>query len=249
MTNYVQARISNPSRYFETPDHVLSDVQLGHADKVKILKSMAVDADQKLEATSEGMTEPKPSCNAKELQSALVHLENVKDVEGVKGVEGVEIRDAQTTLFHRIVVVTTVDQHLNCEIAGVAFDMAENMGGKVCLLNIVPSAFVGAGLAAAGPMVAGVPFVATDDAQIIEDRRDQLADLRTACGSSVETEIVVRSGQIEEVIVAHADECDADLIIVGSPNRFWLEALLDTSVARRVTRSAPCPVLVVPEPA
>jgi nucleotide-binding universal stress UspA family protein len=243
MTNYAQERISNPSRYFETPDHVLSDVQLSHADKVKVLQSMAVDADQKLEATSEGMTEPNPSYNAKALQSALLHLENVKDIEGV------EITNVQTTRFQRIVVVTTVDQHLNCEIAGVAFDMAENMGGKVCLLNVVPSAFEGVGLAAAGPMVGAVTLVATDDAQIIEDRRGQLAELRTACGSSVETEIVVRSGQIEEVIVAYADEFDANLIIVGSPNRSWLEALLDTSVVRRVTRSAPCPVLVVPEPA
>jgi nucleotide-binding universal stress UspA family protein len=94
-----------------------------------------------------------------------------------------------------------------------------------------------------------VPLVATDDAHIIEDRRDQLEELKTACGSNVETEIEVRSGQIEEVIVAYAGECDADLIIVGSPNRSWLEALLDTSIARRVTRLAPCPVLVVPEPA
>ncbi len=243
MTNYAQARISNPSRYFETPDHVLSDVKLGHADKVKILKSMAVDADQKLEATSEGMAVSNPSYNAKELQSALVHLENVKDVEGV------ETTNVQTARFQRIMVVTTVDQQLNCEIAGVAFDMAENMGGKVCLLNVVPSAFEGAGLAAAGPMVTAVPLVATEDAQIIEDRRDQLEELKTVCGSSVETEIEVRSGQIEEVILAHADECDADLIIVGSPNRSWLEALLDPSVDRQLTKSALCPVLVVPEPA
>ncbi len=97
--------------------------------------------------------------------------------------------------------------------------------------------------------MAAVPLVVTDDAQIIEDRRDQLEELKTECGSSVETEIEVRSGQIEESIVAYADECEADLIIVGSPNRSWLEALLDTSVARHVTRSALCPVLVVPEPA
>lgn len=84
---------------------------------------------------------------------------------------------------------------------------------------------------------------------IIEDRRDQLEALKTACGSSVETEIEVHSGQIEEVIVAYANECDADLIIVGSPKRSWFEALLDTPVARQVTRSALCPVLVVPEPA
>lgn len=243
MTNYAQARISNPSRYFETPDHVLSDVKLGHADKVKILKSMAVDADQRLEATSEGMAGSNPSNNAKKLQSALVHLENVKDVEGV------EITDVQTARFQKIMVVTTVDQNLNCEIAGVAFDMAEGADGKVFLLNVVPSAFETAGLTAAGPMVTAVPLVAADDTQIIEDRRDQLAELNAACGSSVETEIEVRSGQIEEVIVAYSDECGADLIVVGSPNRSWLEALLDTSVARKVTRSALCPVLVVPEPA
>jgi len=233
MTNYAQARISNPSHYFDTPDHVLSDVQLEHADKVKILKSMVLDADQKLEATSD----------ANELQSALVHLENVRVVEGVDTV------NVRTARFQRIMVVTTVDQSLNCEIAGVAYDIAENMGGKVCLLNVVPSAFEGAGLAAAGPMVTAIPFVATDDAQIIEDRRDQLEELKTTCGSSVETEIEVRSGQIEEVIVEYADDSEADLIIVGSPSRSWLEALLDTSVARKVTRSALCPVLVVPEPA
>jgi nucleotide-binding universal stress UspA family protein len=240
MTNYAHTRISNPSRYFETPDRILSDVKLGHSDKVKILKSMAADADQKLEATSEGMAGSNPSNNAKELQSALVHLENVKDVEGV---------EVKAVRFQCIVFVTTVDQHLDCEIAGVAFDMAENAGGKVCLLSVVPTAFEGAGLAAAGPMVTAVPFVVTDNTQIIEDRRDQLEELKTACGSGVETEIEVRSGQIEEVIVAYADECYADLIIVGAPNRSWLEALLNTSVARKVTRSALCPVLVVPEPA
>ena len=243
MTNYAHARISNPSRYFETPDHVLSDFKLSHSDKVKILKSMAVDADQKLEATSEGMAESNPSYNAKELQSALVHLENVKDVESV------EVTNVQTARFQHIVVVTAVDQHLNCEIAGVAFDMVENAGGKVFLLSVVPTVFEGAGLAAAGPMVTAVPLAATENTQIIEDRRDQLSELKTACGSNAETEIEVRSGHIEEVIVAYADECDADLIIVGSPNRSWLEALFDTSVAHQVTRSALCPVLVVPKPA
>lgn len=243
MTNYVQARITNPSHYYETPDHVLSDVELGHADKVKILGSMAVDADQKLVATSEGMAGSNPSYTAKELQTALVHLENVKDVEGV------EITDAQTARFQHIMVVTTVDQHLNCEIAGVAFDMAEKIGGKVCLLNVVPSAFEGAGLAAAWPMMAAVPLVVADDAQIIEDCREQLVKLEATRGSSVETEIEVRSGLIEDVIAAYANECEADLIIVGAPSRSWLEALLHTSVDRRVTKSASCPVLIVPEPA
>ncbi|MDE0970020.1 MAG: universal stress protein [Octadecabacter sp.] len=146
-------------------------------------------------------------------------------------------------------VVTTADQHLNCKIAGVAFDIALKMGGKVCLLNVVPSTTEGARLAVPGPMMTAVPLVVTDEAQSIENRQDQLEKLKTACGSSVETEIEVRNGQIEESIITYADEFEADLIIVGSPNRSWLEALLNTSVARQVTRSALCPVLVVPEQA
>jgi nucleotide-binding universal stress UspA family protein len=204
---------------------------------------MAVDADQKLEATSEGMTGSSPTYNAKELQSALVHLEQVKEAEAEFHA------DLQTARFQRIMVVTTVDQHLNREVASVAFDMAEDVGGKVCLLNVVSSAPQGAGQAAARPMVAAVLLVATDDAQIIEDRRKQLAELSAASGSSIQTEIEVRSGQIEEVIVTYADEWNADVIIVGSPNRSWLETFFDTSVAYKVTRSAHCPVLVVPGPA
>ena len=117
------------------------------------------------------------------------------------------------------------------------------------MLNVVPSAFDGVGLAAAGPMVTAVPLVAADDSKIIEDRIEQLTVLRAESSSSVETEIEVRTGQIEQVIVDYADDCGADVVVVGAPNRSWLEAMFDPSIARKVTRSAPCPVLVVPEPA
>lgn len=243
MTNYAQARISNPSRYFKTPGHVLSDIKLSHVDKVNVLKSMAVDADQELEATSEGMAGPNPSYTATELQFALVHLENVKDVEGL-GTTNVKI-----ARFQHIMVVITDHQHLNSEIVGVAFDLAEKMGVKICLFSVLPFPKEKAGLKVVGPTMTAVPFVVTDDAQIIEGRRNQLEELKSACCSSVETEIEVRSGQIEESIVAYAGECEADLIIVGSPNRSWLEALIGTSVARQDKSLALCPVLVIPEPA
>ena len=204
---------------------------------------MAVDAGQELDATSEGMAGPNPSYTARELQSALVHRENVKDVVGL-GTTNVQI-----ARFQHIMVVITDNQHLNSEIIDVAFALAEKMGGKIRLFSVVPFPIERAGLKVAGPMMTAVPLVVTDDAQIIEGRRNQLEELKTACCSSVETEIEVRSGQIEDSIVVYADECQADLIIVRSPNRSWLEALIGTSVASQAKRSALCPVLVVPEPA
>jgi nucleotide-binding universal stress UspA family protein len=241
MSTYAKAILSDPSRTFQTPDQVLHDGKLSRDDKVTVLRSMAAYADQIGVAASEGMAGSKPAYNANDLQSALAHLEKLKKYETV------DDAGLQTARFQRIMVVTTVNQDLNRAIADVAFDMAEIVSGKVYLLNVVPSALDGVGLAAAGPMVTAVPLVAADDSQIIEDRTEQLAVLRAESGSSVETEIEVRTGQIEQVIVDYADDCGADVVVVGAPNRSWLEALFDPSIARRVTRSAPCPVLVVPE--
>lgn len=242
MSRYAKMRILNPSPYFETPDQVLNDCKLSREDKEKVLRSMASDADQMLEATSEGMAGATSSYSAKDLQSALIQLEKTRCSETV------DEENLPNSRFQRIMVVTTVDQDLNREITDVAYEMAEIAGGKVYLLHVVPLAFAGAGMLSAGPMVVAAHPVAAEDTHIIEDRKEQLAELRVESGSNVETEIEVRRGETEQVIVDYADDCDADVIVVGSPNRTWLEAFLESSIARKVTRSAPCPVLVVPEP-
>jgi nucleotide-binding universal stress UspA family protein len=243
MTIYSKMRISNPSPYFETPNQVLRDEKLSSDDKEKVLRSMVLDADLAIEATAEGMAVGNLLYSSKDLQSALIQLEKIKEAETVESI------DLQTARFQRIMVVTTVDQDLNRKIVGFAYDMAEVTGGKVFLLNVVPSQFEGAGLVAAGQIGTTIPIVVADNAQMIEDRGQQLAELRVESGSNVETEIEVRGGDVEKVIIDYADDCDADVIVVGSPNRSWLETLFDSSIARRVTKSAPCPVLVVPEAA
>ena len=49
-------------------------------------------------------------------------------------------------------------------------------------------------------------------------------------------------------IVAYAREAEADLIVLGTHGRTGMERLFMGSVAEHVTRSAPCPVLVVRSP-
>jgi nucleotide-binding universal stress UspA family protein len=241
MTNHAKEKISNPARYYETPEDVLGDDKLSHDDKIKILSSMALDAHQMVEATSEGMSGANVAYNADDLQAALTKLEEINKPNVV------DDSSQPTARFQRIMVVTTVNQDLNRTTTDVAFDMAEITGGKVHLLNVVPSAFERTGFVAAGPMGIATPPPPIDNTQIIEDRNALLTELRVESGSSVETEIEVRSGQIEQVIVEYASDCDADLVVVGSPNRSWLEALFEPSMADSVTKSASCPVLVVPE--
>ena len=147
----------------------------------------------------------------------------------------------------QIVVVATQNQDLNREIATIACDLAEISGGKVSFLSVVAPVNE-AGLAAtAVPMGSFVAPVARDADQAIKDREALLAELKADCDARIEVDIAVAYGLIEEVIGDYANEHNADVIVVGSPNRSWLEALFNPSTARSVTRTVSCPVLVVPE--
>lgn len=240
MTSDTKAKISNPVDYFDTPQSVLRDTDLTRDEKIKVLQSMGREADRKMPPASGGMPSPDKAYNTDDLQLALAQLEAAIDPKTV------DDSTSQQSRFQQIMVVTTGDQDLNRDIVDVAYGIAEMSGGKVCLLSVVSPA-PASSVIAVGSMGAAVPLVATDNGQILEDRAQQLAELRAENNARVETEMEVRSGQIEDVIVEYADDYSADIIVVGSPNRSWLETLFNPSIARRVTRSAPCPVLVVPQ--
>jgi nucleotide-binding universal stress UspA family protein len=63
-----------------------------------------------------------------------------------------------------------------------------------------------------------------------------------------DAEIVVAAGITDEVICEAAQDADADLLVVSSHGRDGLSRLVMGSVAERVIREAPCPVLVVKPP-
>ena len=57
------------------------------------------------------------------------------------------------------------------------------------------------------------------------------------------------AGRVADVIVRQARKQRADLIVIGTHGRTGLTRLVIGSVAERVVRIAPCPVLVVKPPA
>jgi universal stress protein A len=65
--------------------------------------------------------------------------------------------------------------------------------------------------------------------------------------AGISSEFLVRRGYPEQVIVELAQEKDVDLIVMGTRGRTGLAHVALGSIAERVVRDAPCPILTVKE--
>lgn len=70
-----------------------------------------------------------------------------------------------------------------------------------------------------------------------------------ARGEGLDARAVLRTGVVHEEIVTLAKGEQADLVVIGTHGRGGIARALLGSVADRVVRLAPCPVLTVREPA
>ena len=118
--------------------------------------------------------------------------------------------------------------------------LAEQFGAEVIFLHVVPE---GAGEV---HFVAGFPsgHRPANTAGWGHDRlRKDL--MGKASGSKVPVIPRVREGLASWEIVEEAREAGADLIVMGTQGRTGLTHLVRGSVAERVVREAPCPVITV----
>jgi len=66
--------------------------------------------------------------------------------------------------------------------------------------------------------------------------------------SALRTVLVTRAGDPVRQLTAYANEIEADLVVLGTHGRGPVAHVLMGSVAERVVRTAPCPVLTVRHP-
>ena len=92
------------------------------------------------------------------------------------------------------------------------------------------------------------PELAVSEQELVDSARGRLDKLRSAeIGTRARSQTQVRVGVPWYEIVSAAGDTNADLIIVSTHGRTGLKHALMGSVAERVVRHAPCPVLVVRE--
>ena len=95
-------------------------------------------------------------------------------------------------------------------------------------------------------VVSGAPPIMPPVEQLTASARGEMArlvDEKKLQRFNAHTEIV--EGAPVEEIVDYAKEKDIDLIVLGTHGRGWLAHALMGSVAEKVVRKAPCPVLTV----
>lgn len=94
----------------------------------------------------------------------------------------------------------------------------------------------------------GAPFDPTVLIEgLIEDRKKKLTEALKQLPGDVKVRSHLRRGVVASEIIACAKEIDADLVVIATHGRTGLSHLLFGSVAERVVRECPCPVLTVRE--
>ena len=72
---------------------------------------------------------------------------------------------------------------------------------------------------------------------------EQKMDTFLADQKNIEAKVLV--GDVAEEIIRHAEESGMDLIVMGTHGYKGLEKVMFGSVAEKVVRSAPCPVMTI----
>ena len=118
-----------------------------------------------------------------------------------------------------------------------AFELASARGGKVHIMHAYNVPTYPDGLAIGVDIVTPIEQAAQRALALQADKYASRPELGG---------VILEMGDARESIVRHAKQLSADLIVMGTHGRTGFSHMLLGSVAERVVRTAPCPVLVVP---
>jgi universal stress protein A len=119
-------------------------------------------------------------------------------------------------------------------------ELAGRFGATLHVVHVVEASYVGFGVETYVPLLPDV------DRELEESARGRLNSLIDSAGNgSCAFAAVLRSSVPPVAIVDYARDHDIDLIVMGTHGRGALAHLVMGSVAERVVREAPCPVLTV----
>jgi nucleotide-binding universal stress UspA family protein len=118
--------------------------------------------------------------------------------------------------------------------------LAKRYGASVCAAEVVPIGLPATEYPAAPAAMA----LSADDQHRHAAALDTFVSFARSEGVTVDTR--VHSGSTVEQLLLEAEQCRADLIVMGTHGRSGVQRLVLGSVAEKVLRRATCPVMTVP---
>jgi nucleotide-binding universal stress UspA family protein len=119
-------------------------------------------------------------------------------------------------------------------------ELAGRFGATLHVVHVVETSYVGVGVETYIPVLPDV------DGELEEGARRRLNGLLESVGNGPRTIPAVLPSSVPSVaIMDYARAHDIDLIVMGTHGRSGLAHLVMGSVAERVVREAPCPVLTI----
>lgn len=148
--------------------------------------------------------------------------------------------------IHRILIAVE-DSPYSEEAVHYGVLLAKNLGSKITLVHVdeipISSPY------SADPLLNESPVIIPELMHIQEEASKALfKKIKEKYGSGVNLDTVTKIGRAQDEILSVADDCKADMIILGTHGRTGFDHFISGSVSESVARKAKCPVLIIPNP-
>lgn len=148
--------------------------------------------------------------------------------------------------IHRILIAVE-DSPYSEQAVNYGVLLAKNLGSKITLVHVdeipISSPY------SADPLLNESPVMIPELMHIQEEASKALfKKIEDKFGQIVKLSTVTKIGRAQDEILAVADECKADMIILGTHGRTGFDHFISGSVSESVARKAKCPVLIIPRP-
>jgi nucleotide-binding universal stress UspA family protein len=148
--------------------------------------------------------------------------------------------------IHRILIAVE-DSPYSEQALNYGVLLAKNLGSKITLVHVdeipISSPY------SADPLLNESPVMIPELMHIQEEASKLLfKKIKEQHGDVVEMSTVTKIGRAQDEILSVADDCKADMIILGTHGRTGFDHFISGSVSESVARKAKCPVLIIPNP-
>jgi nucleotide-binding universal stress UspA family protein len=136
------------------------------------------------------------------------------------------------------------------KVAEMGFSMAKEMNAEVALLHVISDPVYYSSMEYSPIMgftdYAGVSPFQLENVEGLKQAAQHFLDKTKRYLDDPSIETIVKEGDISEAILKTSKELHADIIVLGSHSRKWLENILIGSVAEEVLSHTHLPLFIVP---